>query len=410
MKRILYVDCIGGASGDMWLGALSHLGVPKEVLEKPINAIKSEGWRLDLASASINGIHGTRASVHVDGESAHPASHGHPHGAKEGHGVSYESIRNLLTESPLDSEVQSLALRVFETLAKAEGTIHGVAPEKVHFHEVGALDALVDILGTCAGIIYLQLDEVVASPIPTGSGRIQCAHGWIPIPAPATAEILKGLQTIGTGLQGEMVTPTGAALIKAIATTSGTTPLMTTSSVGYGLGKKEWPDRPNALRLLVGESQDVREELIVMETNIDDMNPEWFTPLTESLFNAGALDVWCTPIQMKKGRLATLLSVLAPQSLRHELTKQIFRGSTTLGIRAYPVDRDIRERKIMTHETSLGTCRFKIAETPGGTPLISAEFDDCVALSKEHNLPVRTVNEQVMQEIRHYLGSKGELL
>ena len=205
---------------------------------------------------------------------------------------------------------------------------------------------------------------------------------------------------MGTGLEGEMVTPTGAALLKSFAQESGHMPPMSVESIGYGLGTRNWPDRPNVLRLVVGETQVREEKLVVMETNIDDMNPEWFEPLAESLRDMGALDVWSTPIQMKKGRLATQLSVLVSQDLQPAISTRIFRDSTTLGVRVYPVSREIRSRRIITFESSLGPCRIKIAESEGAPPLLTPEFDDCLTLSNTHQLPIRVVSSTVMEEVK----------
>lgn len=399
-RKILYIDCFSGVSGDMWLGAFLDLGVPKEVILNALEELPLEGWSLVQNPGQKNGIHGTDVRVLLNGKEETPQEHGlggNPNGTHL-HSHSYASIQTMLKSSITNPALSSLALEVFRRLAEAEGRIHGMPAEAVHFHEVGAKDAIIDIVGSCAAFLSLEVTEVVTSTVPLGNGFVTCAHGRIPIPAPATLELLKGMATKGTEVEGELVTPTGAALLRTFATQSGPCPPMDLLKTGYGLGNKDWPSRPNLLRLLLGEAQELEEEVLLLETNLDDMNPEWYDPLSEALFDAGALDVWYTAIQMKKGRPGTKLSLLTHRSRKAKMTALLFRESTTLGVRCTSLERDIRSRKIVSFESSLGPCAIKIGESPGIPDLIAPEYSDCLRLARENKLPLREVYRRVLLE------------
>lgn len=329
--------------------------------------------------------------IHTAG---HVGAHGddHEHGHGNDHGRTMREIRQILLGGRLEAPVLALALDAFGRLAKAEGKVHGVPPDEVHFHEVGALDAIVDIVGTAAALHALGVDEVVSAPPPLGRGFVQCAHGRLPLPAPATVEILRGAPVRGDSLEAELVTPTGAALLRAMTTRFGLVPDMTVERIGYGLGDARWPDRPNLLRLVLGHRDDSHgDQELVIEANIDDMSPEVFGPLCEALLADGALDAWLCPIQMKKGRPGVLLSALVAPDRRGPVVARILRETTTLGVRIHAVERTKLARRSVVVETPWGPVRVKQGIDGDAVLNEAPELEDCLALARAHGVPLKEV-------------------
>ena len=391
-----WIECLGGASGNMFLGAFLDLGVPLSVMEQAIEALELKGMvQLAVEKSSDHGITGHHVRVLVGKAEEEGADH---HGALQGHGVHFAAIRNRIENAPLAQGVREIAVAAFNALAVAEGKVHGVPPEDVHFHEVGEVDALVDIVCAAAAADWLQVENWYVDAIPLGRGWTQCAHGRIPLPAPATLQLLVGFETFSAGLEGEMVTPTGAAILNGLGARAETGRFLL-EGTGYGLGTRRWPDRPNLLRIRTGREQkpESGEILEVLETNLDDMNPEWLAPLQEQLIEAGALDAWVQPIVMKKGRSGWTLSVLATPERAEVFQNLIFSESTTLGVRRYKIHRVSRPRTSVEVETKWGTCRVKVAAGDTHAALGTVEFEDALRLSRGNGIPLREVYRTVME-------------
>ncbi|MGQ9653557.1 MAG: nickel pincer cofactor biosynthesis protein LarC [Thermodesulfobacteriota bacterium] len=385
--RILYIDAFSGASGDMFLGALLDMGVPLESLETEVRKLPLERFRLVAVKEPRHGIYGTRLTVEL-----HERIHAHRTMAQ---------IRTVLQDTGLEPQVRDLALRVFERLAEAEGRVHGVAPEAVTFHEVGALDSVVDIVGAAAGIRWLSPDRVVSSALPLGRGFVRGGHGVLPVPAPATLEILKGVPVSEGGQEGELVTPTGAAIIREIAHDFGPLPAMRMEMLGYGVGHRDLSDRPNLLRLILGEADHVifREDW-VLEANIDDMNPEFCEHLMETLMAQGALDVSWSPLIMKRGRPGVLLRVLAEPHLRDSMAEIILRESTSIGVRFLPMLRRCLERRHEVVETPWGPVRIKVSYAGGEVLNALPEYQDCREIASRAGVPVKEVYHEALSIYR----------
>lgn len=385
--RILYIDAFSGASGDMFLGALLDMGVPLESLETEVRKLPLERFRLVTVKEPRHGIHGTRLTVEL-----HERIYAHRTMAQ---------IRTMLQDTGLEPQVRDLALRVFERLAEAEGRVHGVAPEAVTFHEVGALDSVVDIVGAAAGIRWLSPDRVVSSALPLGRGFVRGGHGVLPVPAPATLEILKGVPVSEGGQEGELVTPTGAAIIREIAHEFGPLPAMRMEMLGYGVGQRDLSHRPNLLRLILGEADHVifREDW-VLEANIDDMNPEFCEHLMETLMAQGALDVSWSPLIMKRGRPGVLLRVLAEPHLRDSMAEIILRESTSIGVRFLPILRRCLERRHEVAETPWGPVRIKVSYAGGEVFNALPEYQDCREIASRTGVPVKEVYHEALSIYR----------
>ena len=385
--KIAYGDIIGGVSGDMFVAALLDLGLSLNKLKSELKKIPT--LRFDL-KASKKLVHSIRASqFHVVG----PANDS-PR--------SWKQIRGLIERSKLAAEVKDTGLSIFTKLAEAEAKIHGVTVDKVHFHEVGATDSIVDIMAVAIGIRELQISALYFSRIPLGRGVTRSMHGPLPVPGPATLELLKGLPTFGVDLESETVTPTGAALVRTLGTSFGDQPSMSIDKIGYGTGRKEFANRPNLFRLSVGASGIgvKQEEMLLIETNIDDMNPQYFDHLVERLFAAGARDVFLTPIQMKKNRPATLLSVICEPARRDPLAQIILQETTSIGIRYYPVSRLILKRETREVKTRYGGVTVKIVEQPDGTKRATPEYDDLKRIATAKNVPLKTVHDETMRNLK----------
>jgi uncharacterized protein (TIGR00299 family) protein len=385
--RIAYGDLIGGISGDMFVAALLDVGLSLSKLKSELRKIPTLRFKLEIKKQTVNGIAATRFQVICPQRESDR---------------SWKQIRRLIGRSKLRSEVKETGLRIFSRLAEAEGKIHGVTPDAVHFHEIGATDSIVDIMAAAIGITELGINSWHFSRIPLGRGITGSRHGSLPVPAPATLELLRNIAVQVTDVEGETVTPTGAAIVSAIGKGFGQQPNMTIEKIGYGAGQKEFPCRPNLFRLIVGSTETAwkREEMLVIETNIDDMNPEFYDHIMDCLFVAGARDVFLAPIQMKKNRPGTLLRVIADTSDRDKLTRVIFHETSTIGIRYYPVSRLVLNRTSAMVKTRFGTVRVKVVEQPDGTKRATPEYDELKRLATAKKVPLMLVHEEVMRTFK----------
>lgn len=390
--KALFLDCFAGISGDMFLGGLCDLGLDQEAWRAGLDALAVSGWSLGLSRVKRVGILATKVDVRV--EERQPHRH-------------LADIRAILSQSRLPDSVRERSLAVFTALAEAEGKIHGTDPERVHFHEVGAVDAIVDIVGAALGLHLLGIEAIFVSPLHVGTGFVRCAHGLMPVPAPATAELLCGFPTYATGIEAELVTPTGAALVKSLAHYAGPRPPFTASRIGYGAGAKELAI-PNVVRMLLGERAEPGlaphpgeavgleslgrvEKLFMIETNLDDMNPEWGGYVMERLLELGARDVFFTPAQMKKSRSGLLLSVLGDAERLATITRCILQETTAIGLRFYEVDRLALDRRVRRVPTPWGEVAVKEASLGGAVVNRAPEYEACRRVAKEHGVPLKEV-------------------
>ena len=416
MKYYLRFDSVGGASGDMILSALAALGADMPAIEKTINSFFPEHLHLRADIASAAGLNGLRVTVraehhhsHDDGEWPDAHAHGHSHAAHSHAHRGLAEIEHLLSHAPLSEASRALSLGVFRKLAEAEAKIHGKTLETVHFHEVGAWDSVADIVGSCLALEQLGVVGVSCGPLPAGTGTIHCAHGEMPNPAPATQELLSGMTVTQTAEPFELVTPTGAALLRVWTHTLAPFPAeATVIRSAFGFGNRTLNGRPNVLRAtLLTESAAVAApiaptcaDLLVLETNLDDCNPEWLGALASDLLGRGASDVWFTPVIMKKGRPGTVLSVLADAACAESLRERIFRATTTFGIRFYPVQRETLARRFENVRTQWGDVPVKIGALHGEDITASPEYDACAILAKANNVTPR----QVYEAAKHVRG------
>jgi uncharacterized protein (TIGR00299 family) protein len=380
---MLYLDCFSGASGDMMLGALIDLGLPVDALKGALGSLALEYGDVSAEKVQRAGVAATK--FHLTDARPAAAEGGHKHYHLKG-------IVNAIRRSSLSAEGQDRAVHLFERLAAAEAAIHSTPIEKVHLHEVGALDSIIDIVGAVYGFEWFGIDDIESSPLNVGGGMVKCAHGMFPVPAPATARLLEGVPVYGSGTS-ELVTPTGALLITSYAKAFGPLPAMKLEKTAYGAGERDPKETPNVLRIVKGDRQDGgrTETIVKIECEIDDMNPQLFGPLMDGLLAAGALDVFYTPVQMKKSRPGTLITIIAPPDRRHPLTDLLFRESTTIGVRYEEMSRTCLDRAVETVTTPYGDVRFKIARRNGQELNASPEFDDCARLAAEHGVSVKAV-------------------
>ena len=377
--RILQIDCLSGIAGDMFLAAMIDLGLPPERVQEAIDALGLKA-RLVVETVKRKGFRAQHVRIEHEPEHAHRHLH---------------HIEAMIRPSGLPLPVQELALKIFRRLGEAEARVHGSTIEKVHFHEVGAVDSIADIVGAAVAVNWLGADRIRCSPIPTGQGQITIAHGRVSIPAPATAELLKGVPLLGSDVRGELTTPTGAAIATTIVDDFGPLPSMTLEAVGYGAGTKDFAEQGNILRLMVGSGADgTADQIWVLETNLDDISAEVIGFTSEKLFQAGALDVYCTAIQMKKNRPGTQLTVLCDAARREKLEKIVMRETGTLGVRRWIANRTKLERRECDVETQWGTIQGKIAILEDGTEVFSPEFEACRRVALEHDLPLRTIDQE----------------
>jgi pyridinium-3,5-bisthiocarboxylic acid mononucleotide nickel chelatase len=378
VSRLVYFDCASGAAGDMLLGAAVDLGLPLERLRQELAGLALPGYRLESRRVTRAGLTATKVDVVADG-SVVPGRH-------------LRDILALLEASSLEAAVKERAGGLFRRLAEAEAAVHGTTVEEVHFHEVGAVDSIVDVVGGVIALRWLGASRSVASPLNVGSGTVRTSHGTLPVPPPATARLVAGVPVYGEG-EGELLTPTGALLVTSFATEYGPLPAMRIEKIGHGAGTRETKGRVNFLRLIVGEEAGTgaAERVLVLETEVDDASPQLLGPLLERLLAAGALDAFFTPVQMKKGRPGVLVSVLAAPGQREALEELLFRETTTLGVRRLEWDRTCLERETTTVDTAYGPVRVKIGRRGGTVYNASPEFDDCQRVAGEKGVAVKEV-------------------
>ena len=384
--KIAYFDCFAGISGDMILGALIQLGVPGDFLEEHIRTLPLEAFHLEIRTAERMKIHGCRVGVVVEKEDRQTRDYG--------------SIRTLIEESRLSEAVKHLSLKIFTRLAEVEGAIHNCPKDQVHFHELGGVDALVDVVGAALGVEWLGIGETAASEIPLGKGFITCDHGRLPVPAPATVALLQGVPVYGTGVPYELVTPTGAAILTSLTDHFGPMPRMRIRQVGYGVGTRKVQEMPNLLRVVLGEREAFCEhdDVVVVETNIDDMNPEIFGFVMERLFEEGVLDVIWIPIFMKKNRPGTAIQVICTEADREAVVRRLLLETTATGVRYYQAGRSKLPRKEKTTATSYGNVRVKEILSPDGCWFIAPEYEDCRKIALEQGVPLKVVYDTISRE------------
>jgi uncharacterized protein (TIGR00299 family) protein len=384
--KLAYFDCFSGISGDMVLGAMVSLGVPLEWLRAELASLSVAGYSLSSEKVSRHGIQAIQVGVHI--EETH-------------HHRTFRTIADLIDKCSLSERVREKSLAIFDRIAAAEASVHGIAKEEVHFHEVGSVDAIVDVVGACLCFEYLGIEKVVASPLPLGGGFVKCRHGTLPVPAPATLQIVKGIPVYAGPVEKEMVTPTGAAIIAEFASSFALLPTMHIDEIGYGAGTRQLDLQPNLLRVIVGRpgesmSHGHLDKLVMVECNIDDMNPEWFGYLMEKLFDDGALDVFWVPIYMKKNRPGIMVQVLCDVDKRDRMAERILSESTTLGVRFREVYRKCLARKVVEIETQWGRVAAKQVVGMDGSPRTIPEFDVCRQIAQEQAIPLRKVYDAIL--------------
>ncbi len=411
--KTLYFDCFSGISGDMTIGALLDLGLDFDYLKTELKKLPVEGYELKASRVTRSNLSAMKFDVLFDGDPKddhrHPHSHehhGHDHHEHEHHHHEEHSkghfhrraseILKMIRDSGLKPNAKRIASDIFTKLAISEGKVHHIAPEDVEFHEVGAIDSIVDTVGSAIGFDALGIERFLCSAINIGSGFIHCQHGVFPVPAPATADLLRHATIYQKHAQVELVTPTGAAILAAVVHRFEAMKGFAAERVGYGAGSKQFPDFPNCLRLMLGEERSVSSEprggeVIVIEANIDDMTSQNFGYVTEKLRGAGALDVFTIPVQMKKGRPGHLLQVLSPPDIVDALSRVIFQETTTIGLRKYPVERTTLEREFVEVETEYGSVRIKVSRMDGEVVNFAPEYDDCIRLARERDVPLKKI-------------------
>jgi hypothetical protein len=416
--RIAYLNCFAGISGDMFLAALIDAGVPAEVLHDAVKALDLNA-SLSFSKVDRSGISSIKVEVlengkpaekpqhshnhdhehpHHDEEHTHAHSHTHsheePHAHEHSHGRSLSTIRKLIESAKLADPVKRTAIHAFELLGASEAKIHNVDIEKIHFHEVGAVDAIVDIVAASAGIHALGVEAWYCSPLNVGGGMVDCAHGRFPVPAPATADLLRGIPTYSAHVEQELVTPTGAALVRALAPSFGTQPAMRVQKIGYGAGTRNPKDFPNVLRLSIGDAGEANQSSVaILETALDDLSPQILAHVTERALALGALDVMSTAVQMKKGRLGTLLTLLADDAKVSVLEDLLLRETSTLGVRIHHERRSCLDRAYIPVNTPYGEIRIKVGSRSGEIFNAAPEFEDCRTAAAAHNVPVKQVQQ-----------------
>ncbi|MGO9403745.1 MAG: nickel pincer cofactor biosynthesis protein LarC [Terriglobales bacterium] len=418
--RIAYLDCFSGISGDMFLGALVDAGVSAKLLEEAVAAL-DVGARLEISRVLRGGISATKVDVYSHGEKDLPQEvfweqqHDHAHDDSHGHerGRGLTEIREIIEKASISSTAKATAIRIFEALGEVEAEIHSTSIDQVQFHEVGAVDAMVDIVCAAVGAEALAVEEWTCSPLNVGGGTVKCAHGTLPVPAPATLKLLRDAPVYSSGPQVELVTPTGAAIVKTLGTRFAPFPAMKIEKAGYGAGTRDFPEHPNLLRLTIGEAvlagevstspSAASDRIAVLEANLDDLSPQVLAYAMERLLAEGALDVFSVPVQMKKSRPGALLTVLAKLEDANRLTRTIFAETTTLGVRRREEQRQTLSRRWETVDTTWGPVRIKIAHMNGSVSNYAPEYEDCRALAEAQHVPLRTVMQEAIQK---YLRSE----
>src|ERR1700683_2050338 len=438
--RIAYLECFSGMIGDMFLGALVDAGVPARVLEESVVAL-GVGAKLEISRVVRSGISATKVDVYVGGDKDLPREeywereeqhqHSHQHG-EHSHSHSGESsragtpalhehfdgrglteIREIISAAPISEGAKKTAIAIFEELGRAEAKIHNTSIAGVHFHEVGAVDAMVDTVCAAVGAEALGVDEIVCSSLNVGGGMVKCAHGTFPVPAPATVELLADAPVYSSGLQAELVTPTGAAIVKTLASRFSAFPEMKIEKSGYGAGSREFPGHPNVVRLTIGEAasslaaKTASETVTVLEANLDDLNPQVFGYVMDRLLEEGALDAFGVPVQMKKNRPGTLLTVLCKSEDASKLTELIFAETTTLGVRRREEIRQTLARRWESVRTPWGDVRIKIASMNGTVTNYAPEYEDCRRIAAEHHVPLKQVMSGAIEAYLHVRKEKA---
>jgi pyridinium-3,5-bisthiocarboxylic acid mononucleotide nickel chelatase len=389
--KLAYFDCFSGISGDMTLGALVDAGCDVDQLRSGLRGLKVSGWELSTEKVWKNGMAATYIRVKTEDQQKHR---------------SLSTILEIFRQAELPGPVRDQASAIFQKLGEAEARVHDVPVEKIHFHEVGAVDAIVDIVGACIGFAALGIEKFACSPLNVGGGTAKVAHGVLPVPAPATARLLQGKPTYSNGVQRELVTPTGAAIVATLCEAFGPQPAMSVGAIGYGAGTADLEGQPNVLRIMVGEAAEkvvpgFDEEVAVVEANLDDMNPQIYGYFLEKALGAGALDVYTTPVQMKKNRPGTLLTVLCKPGDANTLMSLIFAETTTFGVRTYRAQRRTLPREHVSVKTSFGDVRIKLSRVNGRILHVAPEYDDCRKLAEEKNVPLQNV---IREALRKYEG------
>jgi uncharacterized protein (TIGR00299 family) protein len=431
--RIAFLDCFSGISGDMFLGAAVDAGVPLEKLQNVASAL---GINAELASRRVErgGLAATKVDVLINGcvdlprevfhEHAHADQHEHSHGSAHTHAHNHRGlpeIREIIARAPISPAAQAFALKAFELIAQAEAKIHNRPPESIHFHEVGSEDAIVDIVCSAVAVEALAVDRWYCSALNVGSGTVQCAHGILPVPAPATVELLQGAPIFSSGIPKELLTPTGAALLRALNVRFEPLPPITLSATGYGAGTRDFPGSANVVRLSLGEAKagwptsapassaqmwdvDNADSITVLEANLDDMNPQLFSYVQQKLLSAGALDAFGVPVQMKKGRPGIVFTVLAAPAQAEALARILLTETTTLGVRIRHEQRRILQREHVTVQSPWGPIRVKLGRLQGEVVNCAPEFEDCRSIAESTGVPLKTV---LQEALRLYLASSG---
>jgi hypothetical protein len=386
--KTLYFDCFAGASGDMILGALVGVGVEPRALLENLTLLGVEGYEVGFETVDRSGISATRAMVRTRHE------HAHRH---------LGDILKIIYDSRLSDQVKDRAARIFSRLAEAEARVHNVPVEQIHFHEVGALDAIIDVVGAAIGFDLLGVERFASSALHVGSGMVEMAHGRFPVPPPAVAELLKDAPVYSTDIEGELVTPTGAAIIRVVCDEFGKLPLMRIERTGYGAGSREYENFPNALRLILGDDEKhaiEAERLLMIETNIDDMSPQLFGYLMDKALELGALDCYFTPVQMKKNRPAVLVSILCQTELREAMQNLLFSETTTLGVRCYEVERRALQRETVRVETPYGQIDVKVASIKGRVVNQMPEYEQCRTAAERAGVALRVVEAEALKALK----------
>ena len=395
--KIAYFDCFSGISGDMTVGALLDAGLKIETLEKELKKLGLTGYQLEVNKVVKKGISATKFKVKIK---------------EEGVERRFKDILIILEKSKLDEEIKNETKKIFFNIAQAESKIHHKDIDKIHFHEIGGLDSIIDITSAVIGIKTLGIEEIHSSALPVGKGFVKCAHGVIPVPVPATLELLKNIPTYSGGIESEMITPTGAGIISTLAKSFGERPLMKIEKIGYGAGEKEFTI-PNLLRVSIGEKilndenikdDYISDEAMLIETNIDDMNPEFYDYIMDKLFSQGALDVFLTPIQMKKNRPAHMLSIIVYEQDLKEILEVLFSESTTLGVRLREIKRLRLGQQNFIAETKYGKIKVKVGIFKGEIKNIAPEYEDCKKMAKQHHVPLKEIYEEAKKIAYNKLG------
>jgi hypothetical protein len=398
--RTLYFDCFAGASGDMILGALVAAGASAPDLREQLALLDVAGFEISFETVDRSGISATHAVVRTADEKQHRH---------------LSAILKIIADSRLSDTVKARASRIFERLGEAEARVHNVPVEKIHFHEVGALDAIVDVVGACIGFELLRIERFVSSPLHVGSGTVEMAHGRFPVPPPAVVELLRDAPVYATDIKGELVTPTGAAIISTVCAEFGALPAMRVAETGYGAGTRQYKDFPNVLRVMIGETAEATiaeapsERLFMIETNLDDASPQVVGFAMERAFALGALDCFLTPVQMKKNRPGVVVSILCRAAEREALTRLLFDETTTLGVRSYEVERRALAREFMHVETGFGTINVKVARrSDGSVSNVAPEYEDCRAAAMSAGVPLHVVETAARAAARAATAENGK--